>query len=122
MGIFGAFILALLIAFLFSPYKNRDSAAPLLILFLVLFFGGLAAQFWIVPFGPIVWGVSWFPIFFIILIFGLLFSAPPRHRRAFSTKDTQVNEAATISIFIWVLLLILAIAAIVGLYYSDVFK
>jgi hypothetical protein len=120
MALLGILIIALVVTLLFSPYRSRDSLLPLLVLFLVLFFAGYAAQLWIVPFGPVMWGVSWLPVLFVVLIFALLFSAPPAHRRAGGDED--MNATAVISIFIWLLLLILAGAIIFGLYHPNTYK
>jgi hypothetical protein len=121
MGIFGAFILAVMVSLLFSPYKNRASIMPMLVLFFVLFFTGLAAQFWIVPFGPTWGGVAWFPILFSMFIFALLFSAPPHHRKVPVANASSEAAASVISIFIWIILLILAIAVIAGFSISNYF-
>jgi len=123
MGILGAFILAILVALLFSPNKSRDSIAPLMVLFFILFFAGLSAQFWIVPFGPVLWGVAWFPVFFIILIFALLFSVPPPRKKSLQGQGSEVDTTVpVIGVFVWILFIILAIAAIAGLYNSDIFE
>jgi hypothetical protein len=121
MGILGAFIIALMVAILFSPYKGQNSVMPLVILFLVLFAAGIAAQFWVVPFGPVFLGVAWFRILFIVLIFALLFSSPPPHRRISSASEA-VNEpvVTAVSVFVWIILFILVAAIVIGLYYSDV--
>lgn len=119
MGVLAAFVIALIVAVLFSPYKRKDSVMPLVILFLVLFAAGVAAQFWIVPFGPVILGVAWFRILFIILIFALLFSASPPHRR---TKVAEEDTGSVVTaVFVWLILIILFIAIILGLYYSDAF-
>jgi len=125
MGILGALIIALMVTLLFSPYKNRNSIIPFVILFLILFCAGFAAQFWIVPFGPILWGVSWFPVLFVVFIFALLFSSPPLHRTRGVTniKETEISPATiVISVFIWILFLILVAAIIAGLANPASFK
>ncbi len=97
---------------------------PLFILFLVLFLSGLSAQFWVVPFGPVFYGVAWVRILFIILVFALLFSSPPAHRKISTTDADQNIEQpilATFSAFIWLLLLLLVISIAVGIFYSDNF-
>jgi len=120
MGVLGAFIIALFVAILFSPYKRSDSFMPLFILFLVLFAAGIAAQFWIVPFGPVFWGVSWLRILFIVFIFALLFSTPAPHRRSRVEDATDsAPAAAAIGILVWLILLVLIVAIIIGIYYSE---
>jgi len=122
MSIFGIFIIALIMAFAFSPYKRNNPVAPLLIFFFILLLSGLAAQYWVVPMGPSVWGVSWLPVLVIMFVFGLLFSAtPPKsNRRAGGGNAENVEETAGVmGIIIWILLFILVIAVIIGFYNSD---
>jgi hypothetical protein len=122
MGILVSFVIALIVAVLFSPYKRGHSQMPLAIFFLVLFLSGLSAQFWVVPFGPVFYGVAWLRIFFIILVFALLFSSPPAHRKipaANANQQTETPVLETIGAFIWILLLLLVISIVVGIFYSD---
>jgi Ca2+/Na+ antiporter len=120
MGVIVALILALFIAFIFSGSRKR-AIASLFLFFFVLFLAGIASMFWIVPFGPAVWGVSWLPMLFFILIVAFLFSAPSPHRRNVSIADKQAEQAeasafGTISIFIWLFICLLVIAIITGYY------
>src|SRR5688572_12536836 len=120
MGLIGAMVLAVIVAFIFAPYRRGNSLVPLIVLFAVLFFAGYAAQFWIVPFGPVMWGVSWFPVLLVILIFALLFSAQPTHRRTpVQSEVTDNAPAIAISVFIWILFLILLAAVIIGIFYPH---
>ncbi len=120
MSIFAAFILALLIALLFAPGYRRGSYTPLVIFFFILFFAGIASQYWITPFGPVWYGISWMPILLVILIFTFLFAAPSpyeRKRIVKSNDDEKQAESAAIaavSIYVWLLFTILFIAIIVG--------
>jgi hypothetical protein len=120
MSIFAAFILALLISLLFAPGYRRGSYAPLVIFFFILFMAGIASQYWITPFGPVWYGISWMPILLIILIFTFLFAAPsPYERRRIANSNNDEKQAASaaaaaISIYVWLLFTILLIAIIVG--------
>ena len=119
MSILGALILALLISLLFSPGYRRGSYAPLLIFFFILFMAGIASQYWIPPFGPVWYGVSWIPMLFIILIFTFLFAAPSPYERRSITKTNDEKQAASaaaaaISIYVWLIFIILVIAILVG--------
>ena len=104
MSIFAAFIIALLFSLLFSSgYRKGGSLVPLGMFFLILFMATLAGHYWIVPFGPILWGVAWLPLIFIGIISALLFVAPsPRTKiRAADAKAENADSAVTgISIFI----------------------
>jgi len=117
MGILAVFIIALLISLLFSSgYRNRPSIVPFIIFFLVLFMAGLAGRFWIVPYGPLLWGVAWIPLFFLVLLFAFLFSAPPLHTR----RSDRAEAAEAISIFVWLLFCVLLIAVIAGFLRSPI--
>lgn len=81
---------------------------------------GIAAQFWIISFGPVIWGVSWLPTLFVVVIFALLFSTPPMHKIVVKNESAATDPAVVaISIFIWTLLFILAAAIVIGVYSSD---
>jgi hypothetical protein len=123
MSIFAAFVLALLIALIISPaYRGRGNAAigSLVVFFFILFMAGVASQFWIIPFGPVLWGIAWLPLLFIILIFAFLFAAPSPYQRSTTRTGEKAEEISTageaISIFIWLLLSLLLIAIIIGYY------
>lgn len=122
MSIFAAIILALIISLLFAPGYRRGSFAPLIIFFFVLFMAGIASQYWIIPFGPAWWGISWMPLLFILLIFTLLLAAPSAYeRKAAKTNNTpETASVAAISIFIWLLLLMLSIAILIGFFSTPV--
>lgn len=123
-GIFAAFIIASIVAILFSPHKRTSSLLPLVVFFFVLFFAGLSAQFWVIPFGPVLWGVHWLRIAFVVLVFALLFSSPPAHRNAVSGDADEEGEqtlSGTFGAFVWILLILLVLSIAVGLFYSDTF-
>mgnify|MGYP001794885883 CR=1 FL=1 len=92
--------------------------APLFVFFFVLFLACLAVGYWITPFGPMMWGVAWLPLLFIILIVAALFSAPPPYQRktANSEKVEATSAVAAVSIFIWILFFVFIVAIIAGHY------
>src|ERR1044071_8353966 len=96
MSILAAFLFALLITLILSSgYKSRGlSIAVLVVFFFVLFMAGIAAWFWIVPFGPVLWGVYWTPILFIILLFTFLLLVPSPYERDLvsTTVKTEAEE------------------------------
>ncbi|MDZ4667422.1 MAG: hypothetical protein SGJ00_06005 [bacterium] len=123
MSIFVAFLIALLVSGLFSsPYLSKGSSmAPLAIFFFFLFLAGIAGGYWIVPFGPVILGVAWLPLLFIIFVVAILFSAPPPHQRAIATsgEKTEMGALAAVSIFTWILFVILLIAVFAGVFQSH---
>lgn len=123
MSILAAFLIALFFSVLFSsPYRSKGaSMAPLALFFLVLFLAGIAGGYWIVPFGPVIWGVAWLPLLSIIFVVAILFSAPPPHQRtiASSGEKTEMGAFAAISIFTWILFVVLLIAVLAGIFQSH---
>jgi hypothetical protein len=118
MSFLAAFVLALLISLLFLPsYKSRSSPlAPLVIFFFILLMAGLAAQFWILPFGPVLLGVAWLPLLFILVIVTFLFAIPSPYQTA---KAKEEQNIVAINIFSWLILFVLFIALAIGYYTST---
>src|SRR5437870_2306081 len=93
-----SFIIAIIFAFLFTGYRGKGSAASMVVLFFILFMAGLATPFWIIPFGPVWWGVSWVQLFFVMLLLALLFSVPsPKPDRDHRTVDDKAEVSATVA-------------------------
>jgi hypothetical protein len=120
MGFLAAFILAVIVTSVFTiGYRGRQSSpVPFIIFFFVLFLTGVAAQYWIVPFGPTAWGVSWIPLLFLILLFSFLFAAPSPYEGSKAKAAVEAEEAAgafaAISLFVWLIFLVLFVAIIIG--------
>jgi hypothetical protein len=125
MNFLVAFMLALLISLGFSrSYRGESSGMPVIFMFVLLVLAGLAAQYWVTPFGPVVWGISWMPLVAAVLIFTMLLITPSPYqgRRPRDKKEIIQNEvkaAATISIFMWLLLLLLSVSVLVGYFRSP---
>ncbi len=131
MVIFSAFILALIVSVLFSPYR-RSSLVSLAILFAILFMAGVSSQYWITPVGPSYWGVYWVPMILTVLVFLLLFLAPPPsgeyiRRTKNSTEEITLHKEKTdhaptevIGLLTWIIFLILIIVTAAGFYNSAV--
>lgn len=120
MSFFGIFIIALIMSFAFSPYKKNNPLAPLIVLFFMLLLAGLAAQYWVIPFGPQHLGISWLPVIIMMFIFGLLFSSSPSKRRMQKRDELppeQQQEASNaISIFVWIILFVLLTVVVAGIH------
>jgi hypothetical protein len=126
MNFLVAFILALLISLGFSrSYRGESSGMPVIFMFILLVLAGLAAQYWVMPFGPIVWGIAWMPLVATVLIFTvlLIMPSPYQGRKAREKKEVIQNEvkaAATISVFMWLLLFLLSVAVLVGYFRNPI--
>jgi Na+/H+ antiporter NhaD/arsenite permease-like protein len=119
-----SFVIAIIFAFLFTGYRGKGSAIPAVILFFILFMAGLSTPFWLVPFGPVWWGVSWVQLFVVMLVLGLLFAVPSpgrpdRDHRTVDDKEEVSSTTAAVSIFAWSVLFILLIAFFVGWYRAS---
>ena len=122
MAIFVAFVFAFIASIIFLPYKN-GSVSALIVFFVVLFMAAIASSLWVVPIGPPIWGVSWLPMLFTVILFALLFSAPSPRRPASKKNETEEpsGEATSvlfISIFTWIIFIVLFILILFGLYKS----
>jgi hypothetical protein len=121
MIILAALVTAVFVSALFSlVFGARESSGmPVLLVFLILLFAGLAAQYWITPFGPLVWGISWLPLVTTVIVIGLLLATPSPYGKRKVRLANEVEKEGTgavvaVSIFMWILLFVLAAIAIVG--------
>lgn len=100
-----------------------DSPASGLLFLVALFFLALwAARLWLLPVGPLLWGIAWVPLvgFGLFLALVLTLGSFPRRRRRLSSKSDVVIERepdpadATASIVLWILMIFLVVAIAVG--------
>lgn len=124
-GIFAAFIIAMFLTLLFSSsFRQRGPWGGLLLFFLVIFLASWAAQLWISPVGPVIFGISWIPLVFVAVLFAIILLAaaatvpsPPKNQPGEITPADASFMA--IGTFFWFLLIILLIAIAVGYYNSP---
>lgn len=92
---------------------------------LVLILAGLAAEAWITPAGPVIWGFAFVPTLLVLLIVALLLAAatptPHRRRRELNLEGkTEPSEEETAAIavggFFWILMMILLGIALWGIW------
>jgi len=124
MGIFAALVLALIVSMIFSvTFRNREtSGMPVVITFLVLALSGVAAQYWISPFGPTLLGFTWMPLIGAELIMALLLVAlspfsqqrPASRNEPFEKEDKAPATAAGITLILWILICVLAAVSLIG--------
>lgn len=109
---------AVLVGILFYyAFKSTGPWGSFWSFLLILILAGLAAEAWVDPVGPTIWGVAWIPIILVILIFALLLSAATparrRQRRPMETPPPETEEseeetaAVAVSGFFWLFLVIL---------------
>jgi hypothetical protein len=111
-----ALIITFVIVLVFSLFTRR-SMNGLWTLFLVVFLATWTGQLWIMPFGPVILGVSWIPLLVValylsVLIFALL---PPVSDKS---KDAT-PEATTLvvtGLLFWIILALLIASIALGYY------
>jgi hypothetical protein len=117
------FIIDLLVALFFGmiivsvvsrAFGTRGPWDSYLLFFLVVSLFAWAGGVWLVPFGPVYWGIGWLPIVFMgILVSLLLTAASPRTRRLrmkSKEKDTTNQESrAVVDAIFWILIICLLI-------------
>ncbi len=123
-----AFFVALIVALLLGGLMGWErpgapgGPASVLFLFAIIFLATWAGGVWLVPFGPIMWGVAWLPFVAVALFVALLVAAlvPPRRRRATVTEEQKMEKRAgdeaeaVLTGFFWVFVLALVAAVIIG--------
>jgi hypothetical protein len=102
----GALIATAVLAVIVSLLSRRPLSG-LWAFFVVVFLATWAGQLWLHPFGPIVWGIAWFPlfttsIFFWFLILALIPPMPTKTTEAATMPDSA--PATAFGIFFWVML------------------
>lgn len=118
--IVAALIMALVITLFFSGVlKHKGPWNAIWLVFITIFLASWAGYLWISPFGPMVMGVSVMPIFVVGLIFAFILAAvtvPTRKvvRNMEIREDVSSDTRAAISIFFWIVLILLVVAVITG--------
>jgi len=131
--ILASILISVLFALVFSALLvygfGRRVPGPLngvLFLFLIIFMFTWAVGSWVVPIGPVHWGVSWLGYLLIAILIMLLLGAllPPRRPRTRiiaksdvdeEVKNKQVSSAIeiTFGIFFWIMIIALFILAMI---------
>ncbi|MFL5753257.1 MAG: hypothetical protein ACJ76F_07620 [Bacteroidia bacterium] len=110
-----ALLVTVLLMILFSFFLKRPMKG-LGVFFIIVFLATWTGQLWIVPFGPVQWGIAWIPLFITALFFSLLFFAisPP-----VASKNPDVTEEApliALGLFFWIIVILLIVAIVIGYY------
>lgn len=121
------FFIALIIGSVFFYGLNRRGPwGAFWVFLLILVLAAWAGRLWIAPAGPVIWGYAWLPVVFWVLFIALLIgavSSPTEDRTVDYEPDTktEIDEndiavTAVFGLFFWLLLILLAVAIIVGLF------
>jgi hypothetical protein len=114
-----AFAVAMIITLFFSlVLRSRGPWGAPWLVFIIIFLATWAAHLWIQPAGPMVLGVSMLPIISVGLIFAFILAAVsmPRNVSSAGSADIDANApaATAISIFFWILVILLVVAIASG--------
>lgn len=130
--LFAVFIALLLTAIFTAGFRRPGPWRSFWSFFLIVLFGAWLAGIWVVPFGPVLWGVYWAPfVFFAFIVALLLAAATPRpykqpvpasqagHEvgdeatRVGTSEDTEADAAALTMLF-WILLFVLGFGILIA--------
>jgi hypothetical protein len=121
LNVLFALIVTLSLSLIFvGIFRNRGPWANLLIFFAILFLATWAGGLWILPFGPMLFGVHWLPFLLAGLIFALVLTAATPIRRPRSRSEAieqaRAEESAgtAMNTFLWVLLAALIVLVLLG--------
>jgi len=124
-------LFASIVALILSPllmliWGREATRTGFFCFFLIILLSSWAGGVWVMPFGPLLWGIHWLPFLSAGLIVALIFtvSAPQRPPRSHKEtvkmlerirREKELKKATyiTLSLFFWVLLFVLIAAIII---------
>jgi hypothetical protein len=125
LEIIGIVLIALFVGWIFYyGFKKTGPWGSFWSFILIIFLGTLFVDAWAEPLGPLYYGVAWFDLIFVGLIFAFfLAAATPRSPRK---RDEQIiveeapaetgSAAAALGVFFWFLLIFFLIAIFFGIF------
>lgn len=134
-NIIAVILIALVIAALFYyGFNSRGPWGTFWTFLIVIGFGVLIAAVWARPIGPVWWGIAWFPLIFVGLLFALLLAAAtppgrrtgdPTRRTGYVEEDPRLNEpvvepdaaeeGAAVGIMFWTMLTLFLLIVVLGI-------
>ncbi|MFW5871736.1 MAG: hypothetical protein ACOCUT_01380 [bacterium] len=124
IGILFAAIFTIIFATILK--KSGPWGSPL-IFFIVVLLASYAISRWMLPVGPVVWGIYWIPLFWIALIVSLLLAAvtPPsagiEQEQSTGREISPAEKAAessfiVLNAFFWIFLIVILLAIIMSFF------
>ena len=118
IDLFVALVVGMIIVLIVSrAFGTKGPWGSLLWFFLVVSLFAWAGGVWLVPFGPMFWGIGWLPIIIMGFLVSLILTAAsprtPRWRKA--SKEEVTSEAGTravVDVIFWVVIICLLIFGI----------
>lgn len=124
-GLFAAALIALMFTVSSAIFLGRRGPwGSMWTFFLVLFLALAMVSIYVVPIGPVYWGIAWMPIVIAgVIVTVLLIAAMPHpvHKGGRAEQDRDdVNDTPDFPVtpvgrFFWVLIILFVIAIIVGM-------
>ncbi len=115
-----AFLVSLLLTFIFMALSGSGPWRAILIFFFIIFLVSWAEQLWVTPFGPTILGISFLPLVFVAVIFSFLIIAfsPPKKKPVDknSADQAEAGSVFVIGMFFWFLIVILITSIVIGYY------
>ena len=118
IDLFVALVVGMIIVSIVSrAFGTKGPWGSLLWFFLVVSLFAWAGGVWLVPFGPMFWGIGWLPIIIMGFLVSLILTAAsprtPRWRRASKEEVTsEVGTRAVVDVIFWVVIICLLIFGI----------
>lgn len=116
-----SFLIALFFTLFFAfGFKNSGPWGNIWLFFIILFLGIWASSFYLIPAGPLFYGVNWVPLFFMGLFFALLLASiipakeAKRNRRHKDEEPGGPPAMVALGGFFWVLIILLVLLIIWG--------
>jgi hypothetical protein len=100
-------------------FRRRALKSSILLFLIIIILASWAGGLWINPMGPSAVGVYWLPFVIVGLIFAFilvstLFTSPQRETDTVHVEQVESSAESAISIFLWLLLVILALMIVLG--------
>lgn len=115
-----ALVIGLVFSLLFGLlFREREGAPSFLLVFVLFFFFAWAGGLWLVPWGPVMFGVYWLPSAAVTLLIFLLIASfvprTPRTRRE-AREQIEVKQTAVVafSFIFWIVIGALGASILIG--------
>ena len=127
LELFAALTVAFVLSALFALATRKQGLRKgLFLLFLILFLATWAGGVWMKPFGPVLWGIHWLTFLLVGAVVALILAVAQSKSEPHGRQETiemlermkqerEVEKAVwvTLTIFFWVLVLILLSAIVI---------
>ena len=115
-----AVIITFIVTIIFSLISKRPFSG-LWFFFLIIFLITWASHLWVAPFGPIILGLAWGPLFLVSLFFSFLILTivpPIQLNKKNEAKNEEEGPLIAMGMFFWIIIILL-ILSIVFRYYKS---